>query len=446
MKKLLLCLAVVTLSGCNNLSKNLVVDNCPAKPEGILAGRRTSIILASNQPIELRDRAVNNEYIGYTFQARSGQKLSYNTADNICIWVYAPDNQILPTNVESLPITGEYQLQIAARQKSVSNFTLQVGLDVPQPSFKSSGNNFIQASTQVVASTVSPEKKALSERSKWLRDVVIIPAALNIFTSVLLGILGYSQLRSVKELIQDRRTYKEYGNLKKFFIPNFHNNPSSDQKYQIFYFGDDQEPENQQSQNLTIKHTLVLSIYKLIRFLEKISNEEIELKRLAPQRKLRSESFNNDHNVVILGLKSGLKDYFEDFYNKLEINPDFYNTKENSCSSLVLRLKNPYNPDKFIIVLDDISQGLGILGATKLITTPETEHSSERIFQNIHNHFINAVREQNNPNLKLYVKIQANTRERISPKVIEVRINEDVETKILVSPERIKEALDIICS
>ncbi|MFM6788709.1 MAG: hypothetical protein ACKPJP_18865, partial [Microcystis panniformis] len=54
--------------------------------------------------------------VGYTFKGKSGQNLSYNTDDDICVWLYSPDNQILQGT--KLPEDGKYLLQIAAPKGS----------------------------------------------------------------------------------------------------------------------------------------------------------------------------------------------------------------------------------------------------------------------------------------------------------------------------------------
>lgn len=125
-------------------------------------------------------------------------------------------------NPVSLPITGKYTLQIAALKASVSNFTLKLGLDIPNSSFQSSVTKFSQGFTPVDAQNVSEQKKSLNENSKlgieaWWMDIVIIPIIINMITSVLLALFGWSQLKSVKEIIEDRKIDQEYADLKKFF-------------------------------------------------------------------------------------------------------------------------------------------------------------------------------------------------------------------------------------
>ncbi|XHR83884.1 MAG: hypothetical protein ACFKPT_05980 [Gloeotrichia echinulata GP01] len=421
MKKLLLCLAVVTLSGCNNLSKNLVVDNCPAKPEGILAGRRTSIILASNQPIELRDRAVNNEYIGYTFQARSGQKLSYNTADNICIWGYAPNNQILSTNVESLPITGEYKLQIAARQKSVSNFTLQVGLDVPQPSFKSSRNNSIQPSNQSY---------------QWWQNNIFIPIIVNIASTVILIFLGGNKLKDIETLVREREIDQEIGVLKKFFIP-LSASSSSTERYKIILFGEGN------INDIRINYKLSAGFDILRSFLRTWVAQEVESRptrrRTEGENKLNSDYFSSNDNIIILGAKSNLEK-IDEFYQHLGINWD--GDDGNINRSIIVRIINPYTK-KIIIILDDNSQGLGILGAAKLITTPRKYHRLENITQFAHQQFIDAVNSDDN--FQLSIIVEHNHTQFLSTQHVKVRLDRDRPTQLALTDEKIQEAIRMIC-
>ena len=68
--------------------------------------------------------------IGYMFEAEKGKKLNYKTDDDICLWVFTPDSNILD-NTE-LPKAGTYIIQVAAR-RGAKTFDLDLSFDVPKP-------------------------------------------------------------------------------------------------------------------------------------------------------------------------------------------------------------------------------------------------------------------------------------------------------------------------
>jgi hypothetical protein len=66
---------------------------------------------------------------GFTFDAQSGQKLSYATAENVCVWVFTPDNKLL--NTQTIPQSGKYTIQVSA-PKGSTTFNLTLSLQNPQ--------------------------------------------------------------------------------------------------------------------------------------------------------------------------------------------------------------------------------------------------------------------------------------------------------------------------
>lgn len=62
----------------------------------------------------------------YAFEAQAGQRLEYETKDDICIWVYTPDNQLI--DPKDIPATGKYIIQLAVPQGS-KTFELVVRLE-----------------------------------------------------------------------------------------------------------------------------------------------------------------------------------------------------------------------------------------------------------------------------------------------------------------------------
>ena len=131
-------------SGSNQLNQ---ANNCSDKPVGFLDSKNVKPIQIASQPITETGQVRVDKFLGYTFEAKSGQKLSYQTNDDICIWIYAPDNQII--NNKDLSQTGKYIIQVAA-PKGLRNFELKMGLDVSQPlitSSSTSGEQNVSTST-----------------------------------------------------------------------------------------------------------------------------------------------------------------------------------------------------------------------------------------------------------------------------------------------------------
>ncbi|BAY80459.1 hypothetical protein NIES25_69470 (plasmid) [Nostoc linckia NIES-25] len=130
MKKLIIYSTLLTLLGCQNVSSSSFTvtssNGCPEKPTISLHQNDVQEISLNEQKVSKSGQANANKAIGYTFQGESGQKLSYSTDANICIWIYSPDNQILNSGV--LPMTGKYTLQISALRGNTT-FDLAMNLE-----------------------------------------------------------------------------------------------------------------------------------------------------------------------------------------------------------------------------------------------------------------------------------------------------------------------------
>jgi len=129
MKSLRFCLALVTLWVGTACSPQTQTNECPAKPQGTLDISNVESIPLNTKGIKQSGIVNANKSVGYTFEVKSDQKLNYKTNDEICIWVYTPDNQIL-TNKE-LPQTGKYTMQISALQ-GTTTFEIEMSLETPQ--------------------------------------------------------------------------------------------------------------------------------------------------------------------------------------------------------------------------------------------------------------------------------------------------------------------------
>jgi hypothetical protein len=128
MKNLLLYLSIpLLISGCvtQQPTSPTVSSGCSDKPAGALDAKNVEKISVSNAVLPLSGSASAGKDIGYSFEAQVGQKLSYQTQDDICVWVVAPDTTVLAGG--SLPQTGQYTLQVSV-PTGAKTFKLDVTL------------------------------------------------------------------------------------------------------------------------------------------------------------------------------------------------------------------------------------------------------------------------------------------------------------------------------
>jgi len=123
----------------NSQTQSLTTSNgCLEKPEQSLDSQNVKLVVLGEQMLTESGIASQSKSIGYTFEAKANQKLTYKTNKNVCIWVFTPDNQLLNTGV--LPTTGKYTIQISAPQESMT-VDLSMGLDIAQASPASTPNS-----------------------------------------------------------------------------------------------------------------------------------------------------------------------------------------------------------------------------------------------------------------------------------------------------------------
>ena len=101
------------------------VSKCSEKPVTSLEGKNVKTISLNTQEIKESGTAYLDTSVGFSFNAKSGQDFTYRTDDNICIWVYTPDNQILKSS--KLPQNGKYIVQVSApRGQTTFNLTMKL--------------------------------------------------------------------------------------------------------------------------------------------------------------------------------------------------------------------------------------------------------------------------------------------------------------------------------
>lgn len=106
---------------------------CPTKPGNniSLSSDKVKEIALDGQVVNESGQVNMTQSVGFSFEAEAGQKLSYKTNDDLCIWTYTPENNIL--NGTDITTDGKHTIQIAARQGSTT-FDLEIGLNAPQSS------------------------------------------------------------------------------------------------------------------------------------------------------------------------------------------------------------------------------------------------------------------------------------------------------------------------
>ena len=131
MKRLPFYLTVLLLwmgtacSSTGNSAKTPTAE-CPKQPQSVLQANQVKFISPGTDGESLSGIINKDRSQAYAFEAQAGQRLEYETKDDICIWVYTPDNQLIET--KDLPATGKYIIQIAVPQGS-KTFELVVRLE-----------------------------------------------------------------------------------------------------------------------------------------------------------------------------------------------------------------------------------------------------------------------------------------------------------------------------
>jgi hypothetical protein len=105
-------------------TQNSTVSNkCPDQP---IQSLQSSNVKSITLPAKLSDTASQEMQLGYTFEAKTGQRINLRNIDNLCIWLYSPDNQLLSST--DLPKAGKYTVQIASKKES-KKFDIDIGFN-----------------------------------------------------------------------------------------------------------------------------------------------------------------------------------------------------------------------------------------------------------------------------------------------------------------------------
>ncbi len=135
MKRLLIFLILLILSGCSQGSQNSEEQaelNCPQKPQVFLDNQDVNLIKLKEQTSSISGRFNPSKTVVYTFYAQAGEKLHYQTNNDICLGIYTPDNQLI--NGEILPKNGKYTLKVSSLKGSQTfEVKISLGTSVSSP-------------------------------------------------------------------------------------------------------------------------------------------------------------------------------------------------------------------------------------------------------------------------------------------------------------------------
>ncbi len=144
MRNGILFLSIIALSGCqmpwqyfrnNNLADNK--EKCPTISTGTLESDKLEKISLNSKGMKKTGEIIAGKDYGYTFTARSGQILKYTVQNDneVCVWVYSEDNQVIDNPTLPLPKDGQYTLQVGLKKsKQPQTFALEMTLENSQKS------------------------------------------------------------------------------------------------------------------------------------------------------------------------------------------------------------------------------------------------------------------------------------------------------------------------
>ena len=141
-----------SLSNISQINNTTVTPNskkkCPNIPSGSLANPEG--INIDGQTVQKTGRISSDNDMGFLFQGKQGQKLSYSSNDNdkLCVWVYTPDNKIF-SGVE-LPVNGTYIVHLASLEKATT-FKIEMQLSASQQKAVNLIEKYLEAKKEMFA-------------------------------------------------------------------------------------------------------------------------------------------------------------------------------------------------------------------------------------------------------------------------------------------------------
>lgn len=130
MNKAILPAILLLIQGCT-LSSGVSgsASECPETPKDSLSQDAIETVYLSQGAVEKSGQVSTGRPRGYSFEGKTGQNIDHTTLDNVCIWVYAPDNTLVNDN--AITVNGVHIVQVSALQGSTS-YTLDLRLKDPR--------------------------------------------------------------------------------------------------------------------------------------------------------------------------------------------------------------------------------------------------------------------------------------------------------------------------
>ncbi len=179
LKQIIFYFTCLSLVGCQTIipkvptSSNLLNSSgCSAQPRVSLSSKDVETLTLDQGTITRSGQVSVSQHVGYTFTGTAGEKLSYSTDADVCLWVFTPDNQIVKGG--DLSKDGKYVIQVAAPE-GVKTFnlhlslgSLQIAVATPTPesslNIKTQNNN---SSNESSAQHDISQEDALQLVQKW---------------------------------------------------------------------------------------------------------------------------------------------------------------------------------------------------------------------------------------------------------------------------------------
>jgi hypothetical protein len=116
-------LSLIMVYGCSSSTQNSNASNtgkseCPDSPQSSLESKNVKEITLGGTSLNETGQINTGKQKGFAFQAKKGQKFSYRTKDDVCVWVYAPNSALLKG--DEIPVEGQYTVQVSAPRGSTS--------------------------------------------------------------------------------------------------------------------------------------------------------------------------------------------------------------------------------------------------------------------------------------------------------------------------------------
>jgi hypothetical protein len=162
-------LLLLFLTGCPMIKQSTPVvsispaksEECPDKPIGSLDSSKVKTIALTSQDKQESGMVKAGESLGFSFESKGNEKFNYTTKENLCVWVFSPDNQVMQST--KLSQKGKYIVQVSI-PKGSSSFELAMRLEDAQakPNKATTGVTEPPASPTAVPARVPTSPKASS--------------------------------------------------------------------------------------------------------------------------------------------------------------------------------------------------------------------------------------------------------------------------------------------